>query len=458
MEASAAESERLVPHFEVRVDGSPLEAELAPRVQQIRVSQDIDVADACFVAFSNFDLRFTTEPPVPLGAEIRIDLGYLDRLEPVFHGQIIAWTAEFPRQGPAVFSLRGYDRMHRLVRGRRTRTFNDMKDSDIAEKIASDAGLRAEVEDTGKVHDHVFQNNASDWDFLKMRARRIGYEVLVRDQTLLFRPPRTDESPGVELEWGKTLKSFRPRLSAARAVSEVVVQGWDPVKKGSFVGRAGPGSESSTMEGSSTGSSRSEETFGERTVTVSSMPVKSQEEADRVAAALYEVEAMEYLKGRGVAVGNPSVEAGTVIRLAGLGEKYSGSYYVLRADHLFGGGAYSTRFEVRTNSVGKLERGEAEAGAAAAPAEETQEIEVVFEDQEGEPISDMDYVLVLPDGEERQGTLGSDGTVRADNLPRGSVRIRFEGDESGGSESDSSSGGADSSGGGGEETSSEGGS
>lgn len=47
-------------------------------------------------------------------------------------------------------------------------------------------------------------------------------------------------SETVELEYGVSLRQFRPRMSTGSQFKEVVVKGWDAVNKREIIGRAGP--------------------------------------------------------------------------------------------------------------------------------------------------------------------------------------------------------------------------
>ena len=64
-----------------------------------------------------------------------------------------------------------------------------MKDSDIASKIAREAGfMETDISDTSTTHRHVSQISQTDWDFLRGRAQEIGFEVgVVAGQVLLPR-------------------------------------------------------------------------------------------------------------------------------------------------------------------------------------------------------------------------------------------------------------------------------
>ena len=47
------------------------------------------------------------------------------------------------------------------------------------------------------------------------------------------------------------------------------------------------------------------------------------------------------------------------------------------------------------------------------------------EDDEGNPIGNARYVIILPDGEQREGTLDGNGFVRIDGIPPGRCTIDF---------------------------------
>lgn len=163
----------------------------------------------------------------------------------IFNGEIIGIEPAYSTRGATTVTLRAFNRLHRLMRGRHSRTFESMSDADIAARMANEAGLGfgpSGPEATIK-HKHVVQYAESNLEFLRTRAAGIGYEVVVEDSTLYFR--RAQESAEVAL--GCTLDAgraryetctFRPRLSSASAVKKVTVRGWDPEKKREIIGEA----------------------------------------------------------------------------------------------------------------------------------------------------------------------------------------------------------------------------
>src|SRR3546814_17736169 len=93
----------------------------------------------------------------------------------------------------------------------------------------------------GEEQEFVFQHNQYDLLFLKDRARRIGYELVVEETPdgnprLYFGPSDSiRERPEYQLTYGRTLIDFQPQLSTAKQVGSVRVQAWDRRNK---IGRA----------------------------------------------------------------------------------------------------------------------------------------------------------------------------------------------------------------------------
>jgi phage protein D len=82
------------------------------------------------------------------------------------------------------------------------------------------------------------------------------------------------------------------------------------------------------------------------------MPVFSQAEADEIAVSRYNETAFSYITGEGRTVGRTDIQAGTVIRIEGVGERFSGLYYVTSARHSFTPQqGYLTSFSVRRNAT-----------------------------------------------------------------------------------------------------------
>ena len=194
------------------------------------------------------------------------------------------------------------------------------------------------------------QTNQTDIDFLLTRARTIGYELLVEDKTLHFRKIKNDRGKTVTLNFKQGLETFYAYLSTADQVSQVVVRGWNPKDKQAIVGQAQASDVTGTMQGQKVGPEAADGLFGTRTLTVVDLPVVTQNEADLLAKGLLNDVALEYLIAEGRARGDPAIKVGSVIELGGVGQRFSGLYYVTHVIHIYDGGLIS-HFQARRNAA-----------------------------------------------------------------------------------------------------------
>ena len=195
--------------------------------------------------------------------------------------------------------MRGYDRRHRLQRGRKVRTFVQQKDSDIAAQIAGEAGLTAQTDDSSVVHDYILQANQSDLEFLQERARLIEYEVTVDDKTMSFRAVANAASEIMALTLNDELLEFYPRLSAAGQVSEVQIRGWSVKDKQAIIAQAKAGAEVSTMGGQQSGAALADGAFGAAVGLLSRHPVATQADAGQLAKGCFNRSVLELIEGGG---------------------------------------------------------------------------------------------------------------------------------------------------------------
>ncbi len=287
-----------------------------------------------------------------LGNSVEIKLGYQGSLETVMTGEITGLEPEFAYDRLPSLIVRGYDRSHRLMRGRKTRTFVQQKDSEIVHQIAGEVGLTAQVQDSQVVHPYVLQANQTDLEFLQARARRIQYEVIVEDQTLNFEAVANRGGEVLTLTMGADILSFSPRLSSLSQISQVTVRAWNPKDKKEIEGKAQPGDVVSKMGGQNSGAAAIQSAFGEAVSLVSDQPVTSQAEADQLAKARLNRLALAYVVGEGICWGRTDVAPGMLVKIEGVGRRFSGQYYLTAISHRYSSQqAYETHFIARRNAA-----------------------------------------------------------------------------------------------------------
>jgi Bacteriophage probable baseplate hub protein len=342
------------PAFAVTVNGTALPVDAALDVSSIRVD-----ADATLPSMFTLELAGGTgEEPTAwidgdlfkMGGTVEIKLGYNDTLDTVISAEITGIEPVFTHGTQPHLIVRGYDRRHRLQRGRKTRSFVQQKDSDIASTIASEAGLTADATDSEVTHEYILQANQTDMEFLLERARLIRYELVVEDKTLYFRPVQNDQGELLTMSPEDDLLEFYPRLSTMGQATEFKARGWNPKEKKEFEGKAAAGDEVSTMGGQNTGAALADSAFGAASVLIGS-PVVTQAEADQLARATFNRAILGLISGEGMCSGRTDLKPGSVIKLDGIGERFSGQYYVRSTSHHYTPRyAYQTQFVVWRNA------------------------------------------------------------------------------------------------------------
>jgi phage protein D len=345
----------LVPGFDISVNGSPLPSEVQAHVVSVTVEDDSEWPSMFTLELASSigqddPLAWVNDETFAVGGAVEVKLGYVDSLATAFVGEITGLEPEFRFNTLPTLVVRGYDRRHRLTRGRKTRSFVQQKDSDIASQIASEAGLSADTTDSEVTHDYVLQANQSDMEFLQERARRIHYGVAIDDKTLQFRPVPFDQGEALTLSAEVGLLEFYPRLTSAFPLTEIKVRGWSPKDKKEIVGQAKKGDEASKMGGEESGAALVEGAFGAAAGLIADHPVMSQAEADQVAKARFNSASLTLIEGGGVCHGRPELRGGRVIKIEGVGDRFSGNYLVTAARHSYTPRGYYTHFDVRRNA------------------------------------------------------------------------------------------------------------
>ena len=232
----------LLSHFYLKLGGADAPEELMHDLVNVEVDDSLHIPDMFTLQVRDPNMQWVDSDQFAIGQEVEVLASPDGRASPqrIIIGEITSAEPDYPYGQAPVLTVRGYDRAHRLHRGKKTRTFQQMTDSDIITKIAREYSLRPDVDPTTEVHEYILQNNQTDFEFVYERSRRLGFNFLVDDRSLVFKKPGSLPSETVELEYGVSLRQFRPRMSTGSQFKEVVVKGWDAVNKREIVGRAGP--------------------------------------------------------------------------------------------------------------------------------------------------------------------------------------------------------------------------
>jgi phage protein D len=380
--------------------GIPLLPPVMEHLIRAVVDTHLHLPDMFELTFHDLEGSIVNDAGLKIGATVEILAGApdSDSTTSLIKGEVTSIEA-ICQEGLIYSVVRGYEKAHRLQRARRTKTFVNMKDSEIATQVAEDAGLeKGEVEETTVAHDHIAQIAQTDWDFLLQRATEIGYEFGVVGGKFFFRKGsgRTDSGGGgllggvvdalaslvglggSKLTFRDNLHTFLPRLSAANLTPDVEVRVWDP--KDARVAVAKVDAASGTAKIDDQEPAKLAKSFTDGLISLPSMPsipsipgmpsldfgqpasntaylvvnrplgvgAAADTAAEAAAKGVADHIASTFAEAEGDATGDPKIQAGAEIEIDGVPEQFCGKWFVTNAKHVFDPheNGYHTRFFV----------------------------------------------------------------------------------------------------------------
>lgn len=361
-----------VPSFTVTIAGRKLPDPVVRDVIDLQYSDGLEKIDSFALTLNNWDAsthRPKYEPAGDSGLEglfdpgetLEISMGYVGQEQLMLMGEITTLEPRFPQSGALTLSVRGLNRLHRFRTEQHSFSWEETTDSEIAidlgRRPARDGqpGLGIEVRtNPGRepTEPYVFMDNQYDIVFLLQRARKRGYELVLRldedgTEYLYFGPSQSKREPPVpyELEWGRSLLSFTPTLSTANQIFEVEVRGWDrranrAISEIAKLVDEVPDSERPRIEALA-------QAFGNRREVITDRPVHTSQQAESMAKERLLDQSKQMVTATGTVIGLPDLRAGRKVKVIALGDRFDGEYFVTETTHTIGGSGYQTEFKAR---------------------------------------------------------------------------------------------------------------
>ncbi|TMD48605.1 MAG: VgrG-related protein [Chloroflexi bacterium] len=340
---------------DIEIDGQAVSGQVETLLEQVVVDHHQHLPDMFAITFQDPARDVINQLNVNIGSTVTIKMTPPGGTpETLIKGEVTGLEAEYDASRLRTI-LRGYDLSHRLHRGRNTQTYKNVTDSDIVRQVVSNASVPVgNIASTSVTYDHVSQANQSDWEFIKSRAREIGYEMGMEDGQFYFRQPVQASSapqPGdyqshtdpLQLVFGDDLIEFRPRVTSAEQVTTVKVRGWDPDGKQVVIGSATTSTVAASVQDDPNTLAGN---FGGPTFTAVDRPLPKQPMVDGVASAIAEIISGSFAEADGIARGNPKLKAGTTVSVGVVGDHFEGKYTLSGTRHIFGENGYRTHFVI----------------------------------------------------------------------------------------------------------------
>lgn len=349
--------------FTVKAGGTALGAEY--EIVSIEIRREVNRVPKATIVLLDGDAAKQTfarseESTLIPGVEVEILGGYSSDESTLFKGIVTRQRIVVGQSGGSRLTLELRDPVFRMTLGRRSRNFSDVTDSEVMEQVIGlNKGLTADVTSTSLKHPQVVQHQASDWDFLVMRAEMAGFAVICIDGKVSIAPPAVAGAAEVSAVFGQGLFSAELELDAETQFTSVETGAWDMANQELLTSQSddvappGPGD----IPGSDLANA------GGVNSALRHPGALDQAMLDQWAAAGMGRARRAAVRGRVRVQGNAALVPGVLIDLGGFGSRFNGLGFVSGVRHRLGRGDW-----VSEVLIGSDPKAHAERYPVAAPA------------------------------------------------------------------------------------------
>jgi len=349
-------------HLTIEIDGAEI-SDLYPRLICLEVEHDIELAAMFRLQFSllldqggswgildDERLRIWKQVSIRAGlaeADEELMTGYITHVSPYFDGD--------PTR--CVLEVWGMDASVLMDREEKLKDWPNKKDSDIASEIIASYGLTPEVEDTGVIHDEALSTiiqRETDMQFLKRLALRNGFACYVEGDTAFFKKPRLDDPPQPVLSIHFGSETTVNRLSlTVNALSPANVAMFQIDRNTKEVLEAEATASEQTALGANDAASHLGPGMNPAKVIVGRTAATGAPEMTALCRELYH-QGEWFVAGEGEIEANQYghvLKSRKTVTIRGIGETYSGVYFVSHVTHIFTDDGYRQTFKVKRNAL-----------------------------------------------------------------------------------------------------------
>lgn len=302
--------------------------------------------------------KYLDDPRLQLWAKVEVKVSIDDNSTSLIIGYVTNIDAHIDKdENSSYLELKGMDATCLMNLEEKIQDWPNQSDSDIASAVFSKYNLTAQVDDTQVTHDDTVATiiqRETDIQFLKKLARRNGYECVVRGNTGYFVAPVLTGQPQPVLAayFGPdtNLDSFDASILGAKP-TQVEMHQIDTIEKQIVDASGTQGQQSQLGENSFTTFSppggATSKTFVRHALGTGQQEMQAlcqaiSDEAEWFIEAHGEVDAVVY--------GN-ILQSRQLVPIKGVGEMFSGMYYVTNVKHSFNLEHYIQKFKARRNAT-----------------------------------------------------------------------------------------------------------
>jgi Rhs element Vgr protein len=278
------------------------------------------------------------------GKKVIINLGTDSKNVQAFKGIVTRHAIKIRENGSSELHVECRDAAVRMTIGRHNRYYENMKDSELFDDLIGryKPEVTGDTKATKLVHKQIVQHHISDWDFMLLRAEANGMLVNADDGKITIDRPDTSQAAVSTITFGASVLEYEAEMDSRNQWKNVVAKSWNYTSQGLFK------ADTSSAQ------------FGELG------NIKGSDLADTVSTSDYELHHSGYLpeqelqdwvdgtmlrsriakiRGRVRLAGNTDFKPGDIIKMDGVGRRFSGNAYVTAVKHEVGNGKWDTHLQ-----------------------------------------------------------------------------------------------------------------
>lgn len=282
------------------------------------------------------------------GVEISISAGYDSKNEVIFKGVIVKQSIKIRNDSTSNLILTCKHKAVQMTYLRNDSVFSNRKDSDIISSIIAKYSLTANVDSTTFEYENLYQKSATDWDFIVSRADFCGLVISYDGDSVIVKKPELQSAAVILLTYGESIISLDAEFDGERQPSSIKAVGWSP--KDLKITAASKASEPNLNALGNLKPKTLSNGFAEQDLTLySGTPMDAANLKTWADSKLLRIR-LSALKGSVTFQGSGNVNAGDIIQLDGLGDRYNGNAYISLVEHTIEEGSWITRADIGMDS------------------------------------------------------------------------------------------------------------
>lgn len=287
---------------------------------------------------SEEDFPISNESYFVPGNEVEIKLGYRNDNVTVFKGIVVGHSNKITSK-KAELLVECKDEAVKLTIGKKSKHYENVTDSDVAEEIIDSYGLEKDIESTAIQHKELIQFHTTDWDFMITRMDVIGRICVVEDGKITIKKPALAASSILDVLYGGTILDYHAEIDARSQYNEIKSKSWDYSTQDVIENTA------DQPDMNDAGDLPPEELAGvvdlKSNLLIHSGKLTNEQVQEWANAKMLRSR-LARVRGAVKFQGFPDVKPGTIISLNGVGNRFNGPVFVCSVRHDYSNGNWTT--------------------------------------------------------------------------------------------------------------------